>query len=145
MFHSVLINRSYGLVAEADQFVLDLLIDFIWGSLCVHLDDEIGLFLHFGDDGLGFLHKDIKALPDGLRVVVGSPAGLASIHQPLFHHFLRAVDVHHMVELKFYPHDFIPFVDVLLVPWESIQQELLAVSVVLNCLSDQGHKNFAGH
>jgi len=54
-------------------------------------------------------------------VIVGSPAGLSSVQNPVFHGFFRALQKDASEHLDFVSNMFLPKVDVRLVSWVSVE------------------------
>lgn len=61
-------------------------------SRIAHLPDDPAALVE-GDDGLGGFVIKVQALLNGLLVVIGTAAGLSTLHQPLHHRLWLCVDV----------------------------------------------------
>mmetsp|Transcript_6204 Transcript_6204/g.10769 ORF Transcript_6204/g.10769 Transcript_6204/m.10769 type:complete len:228 (+) Transcript_6204:708-1391(+) len=124
----VSVNGRQNTRSRVEHISLEVLVEMGLGDLVHLLDGAIGdhaphlaeafVVLHHRHAGL---HEHLEALADGLCVVVRAP--LVATQQASLHDILRAVQEQH--EVAIVAHHFLERPPVLVVPGESVDEELL--------------------
>lgn len=98
-------------------------------ALAVHLLHEV-LLLVVIDDWQGVIDECLEALLQTLLVVVGSVAAQASLQATLHADLFLALEHQHELQINLLGHLLVPSVQIVLVPWESVDQEVVLVRVL---------------
>lgn len=89
--------------------------------------------------------ESFKALLNGVDIVVGSAASLASFEKSSLHNLVAAFEVNEPFDTNVALHAFIPSINVFLISGEPID-EILALEVIpLHGLLDEGDDGLTGH
>lgn len=103
--------------------------DQIRRALAVDLLDQV-LRLVVVDDGQGVVDEGLEPLLQTLLVVVGPVAAQATPQAPLHAHLLLAAQHQHELQVHLRLHLLVPPVQVVLVPRESVDQEVVLLRVL---------------
>lgn len=109
--------------------LLHFLKDHIRRPLSIDLLDQI-LLLVMVDDGQGVVDERLEAFLQTLLIVIGPVAAQATFQAALYAHLLRTAQHKHELQVHLLRHLLMPSVQVVLVPWESVDQEVVLVRVL---------------